>query len=254
MNMARDGTFFHKTIVMNQITMLCLSMLMAGVFACSKANSGAQLDKATTTTVPLDNQPTTTDIPSKPDDQPLNRNAWLVASEKNLGRWFDYHSKAIKGFKVDDFVVLDTFHGVEFTSLELTETDPALAKYRFPSPNGKMQLDIYAYGKQLLPDKENKGQFELAAQSLESEVALYGMAANNKLRLLFCGDECHFEDAAWVSDDMLIVAGTSSEADKKTHPMLWGIKLSTKSVYRFLHPVVVTERPISFFNAVIVSR
>jgi len=243
---------FLENYRMNQITMICLSIVMSAIFACSKANSNAQVDKTTTTTTAGKEEPAK--IPSKPDDQPLNRNAWLVASEKSLNRWFDYHSKAIKGLKVDDFVVLDTFHGVDFTPLELTEIDPALAKYRFPSPDGKMQLDIYAYGKQLLPDKNNQGQFELAAQSLESEVALYGMAANKKIRLLFCGDECHFEDAAWVNNDMIVISGTSSEADKKTHPMLWGIKLSTKSVYRFVHPAEVTERPISFFNSVIVSR
>lgn len=234
---------------------------MTAIIACSKANSNAQADSPATTTTDATPTPTAADpqgllseAPVKAEDEPLNKNAWLAASQQQLKRWFDYHRKAIPGFSVHDFVVLDTFHEVDFTALELTEVDPALAKYRFPSPNGKMQLDIYAYGKQLLPDKKKAGQFELAAQSLESEVALYGMAVNKKLRLLFCGDECHFEDAAWVSNDMLVVSGTSAETDKKNHPMIWGIKLSTKSVYRFIHPAQVTERPISFFNAVIVSR
>lgn len=253
--MPLHGTFSHKTIVMNQITLLCLSFVMTAIIACSKANSSAQADSpAPTTATASDPQGLLSETPVKAEDEPLNKNAWLAASQQHLTRWFTYHQKAIKDFSVHDFVVLDTFHEVDFTALEVTEVDPALAKYRFPSPNGKMQLDIYAYGKQLLPDKQKAGQFELAAQSLESEVALYGMAVNKKLRLLFCSDECHFEDAAWVNNDMIVVAGTSTETDKKNHPMIWGIKLSTKSVYRFIHPAEVTERPISFFNAVIVSR
>jgi len=247
LNTALVAPFSLKMKVMNQITMICLSTLMAAIFACSKANSGAQSAKT-------EKSSEVAEIPSKEDDEPLNKNAWLAASQQQLRRWYGYHAKAIPGFSANDFVVLDTFHEVDFIQLDLTELDPALAKYRIPSPDGKKQLDIYGYGKQLLPDKKKEGQFELAAQSLESEVAVYGMAANKKLRLLFCGDACQFEDAAWMNNDMLIVAGSTSEVDKKNHPMLWCIKLSSKSVYRFMHPAEVSNRPISFFNAVIVSR
>ena len=226
---------------MNQISVLVLPIIIATMFACKQGKLAGE----------------------KPHDQPTqtqssnevsfpNKHKWLVESEEKLSRWYGFHEKSIKGFKADDFVLVDTFHDVEFIELDITKLDPALAKYRLASPDGKKQLDIYGYGRQLLPTKN--GQFELAAQSLDSEVALYGLAANKKLRLLFCGDACRFEDAAWVDDDLLIVAGASSDVDQKSHPMLWCIKLSTRSVFRFMHPAELAAEPKSFFNTVIVSR
>lgn len=215
------------------------------MLACSQGRVGTSKEQPPATE-PISTSQTDSDNP------PINKHNWLAEAQQNLGRWYAFHEKSTTGFKPADFVVLDTFHEVEFIELDITEIDPALSKYRLISPNGKNQLDIYGYGKQLLPDKN--GQFELAAQSLESEVALYGVGVGKKLRLLFCGANCQFEDAAWVSNDKLIIAGTTNEVGEKNRPMLWGIQLSTKSVFRFLHPAELPTQPKSFFNTVIVSR
>lgn len=230
---------------MNLISATILSIVLAAMSACTQAN----LRKA-------DNQPqqvvveqTLTHQAASNVTKQLN---CMEESQKRLARWYAFHGKSIKGFNANDFVLVDTFDDVEFIELDVTDIDPALSKYRLPCPSSEKQLDIYCHGRQLVPEKD--GKIELAAQSLESEVALYGMAANKKLRLLFCGPACHFEDAAWVDDDLLIVAGSSSEVNQKNHPMLWGIKLSTRSVYRFMHPAELAVEPISFFNAVIATR
>jgi hypothetical protein len=228
-------------MMMNQISLNCLYLLFTIISACTQGKR---------TNADTSPQPIVAEVQSVSIQ--ANTKAWLLESQKRLPNWYDFYGKSIQGFKADDFVLVDTFHEVEFVELDVTKLDPALAKYRIPSPNGKKQLDIYSYGRQLIPDKD--GKLQLAAQSLESEVALYGMAVEKKLRLLFCGGYCQFDDAAWIDDDLLIVAGTSNETDQKNHPMIWGIKLSDKSVFSFIHPAVLTDNPNSFFNNVNLSK
>jgi hypothetical protein len=230
---------------MNLISATILSIVLAAMPSCTQPN----LRKTDNQPQPDVAEQTLTPQAANAINNQLN---WPSESQKRLARWYAFHGKSIKGFNASDFVLVDTFHDVEFIQLDVTNMDPVLTKYRIPSPSSKKQLDIYGYGRQLVPEKD--GKLELAAQSLESEVALYGMAADKKLRLLFCGTACQFEDAAWVDDDLILVAGNSSEVDKKNHPMLWGIKLSTHAVYRFMHPAELAIEPKSFFNAVIATR
>ncbi len=226
---------------MYQISLYCLAILITVMSSCSQ---GKMAKTDSQTKPPIEEAPVVNN-----KNQNLNL---LNESQKHLTKWYTFHEKLIPGFKAYDFVLVDTFHDVEFTELDITKLDPTLAKYRITSPDGKKQIDIYSYGRQLVPEKS--GKLELAAQNLESEVALYGMAVEKKLRLLFCGGYCQFDDATWIDNDLLIVAGTSSEADQKNHPMIWGIKLSTKSVFSFMHPAVLTVAPNSFFNSVIISK
>ncbi|MBK9018304.1 MAG: hypothetical protein IPM82_32020 [Saprospiraceae bacterium] len=230
---------------MNQISVLILSIIVT-MLACKQGKLASE-----TTFY----QPTVAEQAAPNDEDYLNsksiKQGWLEESDKRLKRWYVFHEKSILNFNHKDFVIVDTFHDVEFIQLDIAKLDPALAKYRFNSPNSKKQLDIYGYDRQLLSGKN--GQLELVSQSLDCEVALYGSTTSQKTRLLFCGGSCQFEDAVWIDDDRLIVAGSSSEVDKKSHPMLWGVKLSTRSVYRFMHPAEVTVEPKSFFNTVVFS-
>lgn len=230
---------------MNQIIAISLSIVIAAMFALTGCNWGREGNQARPN---IAGQPATVTGPNALVDG----ENWLSESEERLARWYAFHEKSAKGFKAADFVLVDTFHDVEFIELEVTRLDPVLAKYRLPSPDGKKQLDIYGYGRRLLPEKG--GKLELAAESLDAEVALYGMAVEEKLRLLFCGGHCQFEDAAWIDGNRLVVAGTSSEMDEKNHPALWCIQLSTQSVFRYMHPAVLEAEPTSFFNTVIVSK
>jgi|GEM_PF-2798925 len=231
---------------MKQNIVLILSIIVTSMLACKQRKLAN--DKTFY-------QPTVSEQAAPNDEDYLNsksiKQSWLEESDKRLKRWYDFHEKSNPGFNHKDFVIVDTFHNVEFIQLDITKLDPALAKYRLDSPNSKNQLDIYGYDRQLLSGKN--GQLELVSQSLDNEVALYGSTTNKKTRLLFCGSSCQFEDAAWINDDKLIVAGSSSEVDKKNHPMLWGIQLSTRSVFRFMHPVEVKVEPKSFFNNVVFS-
>ncbi len=185
------------------------------------------------------------------EKEAVDKSFWLKESEKKQERWYSYYGTSIKGFACDDFVLLDTFHDVDFTELDVAAYDPALEKYRFESPSSGKLLDIYSYGAKLISDKNGKP--ELSAANLDSEVAIYGKTAGKKLRLLFCGSSCGFEDAAWIDDDRLLVVGTSNEVGGKNHPMVWGIRLSTRSVYRFMHPAEVPAPTKSFFNTVIAT-
>ncbi len=159
---------------------------------------------------------------------------WLKEAEPKLKRWFTWYGERLPDFFAQNFVVLDTLLEVEFPELPVEETDPGFEKYRLPSPDRKLKADLYSYEHKLVSAAD--GKISLEGTSLDSEVSVSGIKPGYRTRVLFCGSSCYFEDAAWLDDNKLVIAGFSDETDKKNHPMLWRIDLKQQSVWRYQFP------------------
>ena len=48
-----------------------------------------------------------------------------------------------------------------------------------------------------------------AGLDVDSGVALADLKNNTWKRLMFCGTPCHFDDAAWINNDVFVVVGES---------------------------------------------
>lgn len=159
---------------------------------------------------------------------------WMDDADTKLTRWTAYHGKSLPEFSVKKFVAIDTFQEMDFPELPMEKTDAGFEEFRIASPDGQRQLDIYCFERKL---KKAKGKASPTGMSKNSEVALLNTNdAGNKTRLLFCDAHCNFDDAVWLDNNTLVVAGYSDEVDKKFHPMLWRIDLKNKSVWRYLYP------------------
>ncbi len=157
---------------------------------------------------------------------------WMDDASTKLSKWTAYHGQSISDFNVKKFVAIDTFQDMDFPELPMEKTDPGFEDYRIASPDGQKQLDIYCFERKL-----KKGKASPAGMSKNAEVALLNAAADgNKTRLLFCDAHCHFDDAVWLDNNTVVIAGYSDEVDQKFHPMLWRIDLKNKSVWRYLYP------------------
>lgn len=86
---------------------------------------------------------------------------------------------------------------------------------------------------------EEQGQLK-AGLDVDSWVTVFEVKTSTARRIAFCGTPCGFQDAAWLSNDLLIVAGVSEEpaciagpAPCRWAPAFWVFDLvrNTSTVY-----------------------
>jgi hypothetical protein len=192
-----------------------------------------------TATLPQPNEENSAKAPAKSESAPAPKTKlptqWIDEAGTKLAQWTAYHGKSIPDFSMKKFVAIDTFQDMDFPELPMEKTDPGFNDYRIASPDGQRQLDIYCFEKKL--KKAKNGKTSLAGTGKNAEVALLNSQADgNKTRLLHCDAHCHFDDAVWLDNHTIVVAGYSDEVDKKLRPMLWRIDLKNRSVWRYLYP------------------
>lgn len=69
-------------------------------------------------------------------------------------------------------------------------------------------------------DKEN-GRL-VAVFDVDSSVTLYDLRTSRAVRLAFCGAACTFEDAIWLSNDLIALVGRSESCGATAQPCAWG--------------------------------
>ncbi len=233
-------------------------------FACGNNPDTPDTPPAQTDTTDLsmnvENPPEETVIKTKEKEDPVPAStpppkkasfnkAWMPASETKLKRWFGWYGTRLDGFSAKDFVQQDTFLDMDFPAIEIGMVDAAFQPYFFPSPNGKRQLDIYSYNRTLKTDK--KGKPKLTSNSPDSEVALLDAAKGERTRLIFCGTPCRFEDAAWLNNEVVVVAGYSEGNQQKAYPTLWYIHLKDESVFRYLFSTPLEKDKDAYMGSVV---
>lgn len=174
---------------------------------------------------------------------------WIAGAEPKLKRWIAYYGQNIPDFSIKKFVVVDTFLEMDFPEMPAMEMDPAFEAYRIKSPDGKKAVDLYAYQRKLKKNKD--GKVTMQGGGPDSEVAVYGLTPNGRTRVLFCGTPCHFDDAVWLDNNVLLIAGYSNEINKQFHPMIWRIDLKKQSIWRYLYPDKLPDSNKSYVSTII---
>lgn len=94
------------------------------------------------------------------------------------------------------------------------------------SPDSSWILDIGSYGS--IPVKDAKGNIRLEGGEPDTEVALILPKSNKRARLMFVGPSSQIIDGKWISDQELMVLGTSYQSADKNDTLLWMINVKDK--------------------------
>ncbi|HEY4649839.1 MAG TPA: hypothetical protein VIG72_00425 [Pontibacter sp.] len=152
-------------------------------------------------------------------------------TRQELKKWFRYY-----GLKAEQDTLFKLREVWEASLLtlplqqnwqELYSDYPRLFK---PSPDKTGLLDIYTYERTF----DRKRNPQVAADSPDSEVAIAYPDKGEKVRLMFCGTPCLFEDAWWRNRDEVIVVGLVQEAGSTGYfPTVWHINLYTSLIRQY---------------------
>lgn len=148
---------------------------------------------------------------------------------QQVPKWTTFWKSKGNNFSSDQFIFSKE---VPFESFELPETnfiteDHPFHDYLIVHPEGLGVVDIYSY-KVTLPESGG------VAINPDSE-AIFFKANGMRERLLFMGPSGGFEDAKWLSPDLLMVTGFFEYEDGFA-PKIWFVSISESTYHEFDHP------------------
>lgn len=146
-----------------------------------------------------------------------------------LGSWERFWKNQFTEFKPEQFKLerVETFEELEWPEENFIVPGNPFHPYLIPHPEGEGIVDIYSY-KVTVPTDGKPGF------NPDSEVIFFKSNGMRK-RLLFMGPSGGFEEAAWVSPEVLMVAGWF-EDESGVSPVIWMIEPKTNSFKVFSHP------------------
>jgi hypothetical protein len=168
-------------------------------------------------------------------------NAQLANLEHNnpeFNNWADHYNINI----TDSFTSNET-PPIEFYTYK---EDIKAGDYKLYRPllvyNGDSSKFIDAYGYGLLFKKNNKGQIVARPGEPDVEVAIIDRQTNERKRIFFCGTACIVQKAFWYNDDIVAIAGMTSEnAGELFTPVVWFINITNGSTTQYQYNKTVSR-------------
>lgn len=161
------------------------------------------------------------------DDEELQQ--LLDTGIQLMAPWERFWNNQFSNFKTNQFVLdrEETFEDLEWPEENFITPGNPFHPYLIPHPEGDGIVDIYSY-KVTIPAEGKPGL------NPDSEVIFFKSNGMRK-RLLFIGPSGGFEEAAWISPDILMVAGWF-EDEEGVSPVIWMIEPENNSYKVFANP------------------
>jgi len=129
---------------------------------------------------------------------------------------------------------LQEFEEVEKTDLkELYSEDKSISELGNEyknigtySPNKSKLINIYSY-----LNLEKKGETYIANNDIDQNIELYLINENKKITLFSGGSSSGIDEVLWVSENKLLLVGTTFEETQK--PMILIVDFNSKTITRF---------------------
>lgn len=203
------GAFIYRSIVFCGLVLL--------VWSCRKQEEAAPATVAETELT---------------EDQKRHR-ALIEDVARELDDWFEFYS--LDRQPADSLFILREIWNTDQLAFPVSEQwrqlyadHPKLFK---PSPDKNWQLDIYSYER--IFDESRRGKVS-ARDSPDSEVAMVNLAKGERVRLIFCGTMCRFEDGFWRYEDVVVISGqVENYKTNALHPAIWTIDLYTRKINQY---------------------
>lgn len=188
-----------------------------------------------------------TDIPTEePIEEPTSSTTALPAAalETCLSDWTAFYKQQnslknleFTAFHPSETIVLDSL--MTFGPDNILE-DEVLKNFVLYSPQRTKALDIYSYA--TLVEEDGKGGWDITAGGPDSEAAIIDLESPDRARyrLLFCGTPCTYEEACWLDEQHLAIAGLYNESGENFYPTIWLADLTTNTIRMYSYPTAVT--------------
>lgn len=152
-----------------------------------------------------------------------------------LSPWIDHWKSGDPSFRIEDLAMT----GTERLDGSLRSADDGLAVQDTGgpslialSPSHTRYVDIYSYH-MVIEERDGK---KYASFEPDSEVVLVDLEKKERQRLLFAGTETGFDEAVWLDEDTVAVAGhqeEGAESGGRTVPLLWLFRLRDGMVTQY---------------------
>lgn len=134
---------------------------------------------------------------------------------QKLGQWTDFWRSKGADFRTFGLVKEYDYEPLEWPGENALTEDNPLREHQIPHPGSDGVVDIYGY--KIVLDENQRVSY-----NPDSEV-IYYKSNGMRERLLFIGPSGGFEDATWLSEDILLVAG-HLQKENGFVPVLWLVK------------------------------
>lgn len=136
-------------------------------------------------------------------------------------------------FKSTEFNLTDTFRiRSRPDTTTATELDSFYAIYkpliRF-SPDGRFFADLYSYQLNL----EREGDHFAATPEIDQQVELFDTKENTTYSLVYGGTENRIDEALWLDNNSLILAGIRKDSLANRHPVIYFVDTNTGLIQEF---------------------
>jgi len=152
--------------------------------------------------------------------------------------WLEYYKSYSVHSDSFNFVSIDTLPGIRSTFVGKPWA-PEISNLMIYSPDSTKVLDIYGYNFILF---ENElGQMEFGTDA-DTEVMLYFMKFNKRIRLMFVGPSVIVEDGFWLNNNEILLTGMYREPqDEGFRPVMWKVNIAEKSIQYYEYMRIIRD-------------
>ncbi len=142
---------------------------------------------------------------------PEAKNDW---PDRRLNKWLDYYELAYDGF--DKTYRFERSYDVTYEYK--IENDNLYSAFYVYNADSTKAIDLDSY--HLALEKQDDGTLYSRGREPDMEVALIRFEEGERIRMLFCGTPCVFEEATFDPEGRLVVAGHVENANGYK-PVMW---------------------------------
>jgi hypothetical protein len=159
------------------------------------------------------------------------------ALSDDLFAWKEHWSDYIDDFSINKFIKGEESELQDLSSDLIPELIPGqvFQEKIIISPDGSRYLDLYSY-KLIISHKE--GKF-IGAINPDTEAVVIDPHKETRNRVLFMGPAGGIEDAAWLSNEEIIITGFGENESGKISPMFWQINLVDMTITSYEYPAAI---------------
>ncbi len=166
----------------------------------------------------------------------LTNNTFEYGDEltEHLSGWLYYQQQTFGEFELSDFVLTteQDFSDYSVYSTPPEEYHELIRDYLFYSSDSTKVLDIYS--QRTAFEQTTNGDIE-ALFSVDSEIFYFDLSERTRNRILFGGYFYTFDDAAWISNNEILVVGDIQDSTRQLS--VWYANLRTKELKRYAQEV-----------------
>jgi hypothetical protein len=141
-----------------------------------------------------------------------------------LDNWLEYYDLKLDSFT--DSLPVEELKTISFDYDYLSGSENLFKDYFIFSPDSANFIDLDSYS--IMLEKDSVGQLFSEGKEVDSEVALIDIKGKRRVRILFCGTDCRYEEAYWKKNGLVYILGFT-KLNSLDYPFVWIFDIKNNS-------------------------